>query len=73
MASLEILDKGIKGKERYKVSYEIRTPDNKRHRKSKTFKPGVSKRVVENFKRQMENEYADGHLPNMQRNILKTI
>jgi len=60
MASIEILDKGIKGKERYKVTYDIRTSDNKRHRKSKTFKSGVSKRVVENFKRQMENEYADG-------------
>lgn len=67
MASLEILDKGIKGKERYKVSYEIRTPDNKRHRKSKTFKPGVSKRVVETFKRQMENEYADGIITDISR------
>lgn len=57
MASIEILDKGIKGKERYKVTYDIKTMDNQRHRKSKTFKPGVSKRVVENFKRQKENEY----------------
>ena len=56
MACIQVLDEGT-SKERYKVSYEIKTLDGSRKRKAKTFKHGVSKREVLKFKRKVEEEY----------------
>ena len=47
---------------RYKVTYEINTPDGTRRRKSKTFPAGTPKAVAEEFKRKMEQEYVLGEL-----------
>lgn len=59
MASIIVLNEGVKGSERLKVMYEVKTLDGKRHRKSKTFKPNDSKRTVESFKRKVEMEYEE--------------
>lgn len=65
MASIEILDKGDKTRERFKVTYDIRSWNDKRHRRSKTFPVGTGKREVERFKRQVEMEYEDGETIDM--------
>lgn len=65
MASIEILDKGNKAKERYKVTYDIRSWNDKRHRKSKTFPVGTGIREVERFKRQVEIDYLEGETIDM--------
>lgn len=65
MACIEILDKGIKGKERFKVTYDIRSWNDKRHRRSKTFPVGTGIREVEKFKRKVEAEYEYGEVLDM--------
>lgn len=56
MASIQILDAGT-SRQRYKVTYEVKTVSGKRKRKSKTFRPGVKKREVLDFKRGKEQEH----------------
>ncbi len=62
MANIVILDKGVKNKERFKVTYEIRSLDNKRRRRSKTFPVGTGIREVERFKRKVEIDYEEGEI-----------
>lgn len=62
MASITVLDKGVKNKERFKVTYEIRSLDNRRRRRSKTFPNGTGIREVERFKRKVEMQYEEGEV-----------
>lgn len=60
MAHVIVIDEGVKGKERFKVMYEIQTLDGRRKRKSKTFPAGTTRREVERFKKKVECEFDDG-------------
>ncbi len=57
MSSLEWLDPGTPGKKRAKVTYECRTLDGGRKRKSKTFSPGTPIKEIRAFQRKVETEY----------------
>lgn len=69
MAHIEIKDEGSKGKERYKVIYEVQSLNGKRMRKSKTFPVGTPYRTVEKFKKQVEYEYENGTAVYAENNI----
>lgn len=57
MSSLEWLDPDTPGKKRAKVTYECRTLDGGRKRKSKTFSPGTPIKEIRAFQRKVETEY----------------
>lgn len=57
MASISITKDG-----KTKVTYEVNSNDGTRKRKSKTFKNKTSKKEVEAFIRQVENDYYNGDL-----------
>jgi len=56
MAHVIVVDEGIKGKERFKVAYEVKSMDGQRKRKARTFPAGTSRREVEKFKNKVEHE-----------------
>jgi len=56
MAHVIVIDEGIKGKERFKVAYEVKSMDGLRKRKARTFPPGTSRREVDKFKNKVEHE-----------------
>ncbi|SHL45284.1 Site-specific recombinase XerD [Anaerocolumna jejuensis DSM 15929] len=61
MAYKQLLDEGIKGKERWKVMYDVVTNGRTtRKRMSKTFPVGTSMTVINRFIRQVEQEKDEG-------------
>ena len=57
MSYLEWLDLDSPARKRAKVTYECRTLDGGRKRKSKTFSPGTPIKEIRAFQRKVETEY----------------
>ena len=60
MAHIIVIDEGIKGRERFKVAYEVKSMDGLRKRKARTFPVGTSRREVEKFKKKVEYDFDEG-------------